>query len=92
MLAPTDGPSSRRSGVWLFADNDDYFGGRRREQDPLASMQARVRQSNSRIGLTLSLPIGRTQSLKFSWSEGATTRIGSDFTAYGIAWQYTRIP
>lgn len=46
---------------------------------------------NSRAGLTLSPPLGKSQSLKFSWSEDATTRIGSDFTAYGIAWQYTMI-
>jgi hypothetical protein len=107
-------------GTWLFEDNDDFFGGQRREQDPLASLQAHVaytfrprlwlafdaiyydggrttidgvrkddRQSNSRYGLTMSVPLGRSQSLKLYWNEGATTRIGSDFTSYGIAWQYT---
>jgi hypothetical protein len=111
------------AGVWLFEDNDDFFGGRQREQDPLASIQAHVgytfrprlwlafnatfyeggestidgaprddRQSNSRYGLTLSVPLGRSQSLKLHWNDGATTRIGSDFTSYGIAWQYTLIP
>ena len=30
------------AGAWWFADNDDYFGGRLREQDPLVSMQAHV--------------------------------------------------
>jgi hypothetical protein len=47
------------------------------------------RQSNSRYGLTLSLPLGASQSLKFNWNDGASTRIGSDFTTYGITWQYT---
>jgi hypothetical protein len=110
------------AGAWFFEDNDDFFGGKHREQDPLAGVQAHVsytfrprlwlalngifyeggrttvdgvrkddRQSNSRYGLTLSVPLGRTQSLKLSWSEGASTRIGSDFTNYGIAWQYTMI-
>jgi hypothetical protein len=110
------------AGVWLFADNSDFFGGQHREQDPLASVQAHVsytfrprlwiafdatyywggestidgvekndRQENSRAGLTFSLPLGRSQSLKFHWSRGATTRIGSSFTNYGIAWQYTFI-
>ena len=109
-------------GVWLFEDNPDFFGGRHREQDPMASLQAHVsytfrprlwlsfdatyydggestvdgiakddRQSNSRYGLTLSLPVARSQSLKLYWNDGATTRIGSDFSTYGIAWQYTRI-
>jgi len=107
-------------GAWFFEDNDDFFGGRRREQDPLASIQGHVnytfrpklwlafnatyydggrttvdgvrkddRQSNSRYGLTLSLPLGASQSLKFNWNDGASTRIGSDFTTYGITWQYT---
>ena len=109
-------------GVWLFEDNDEFFGGQHREQDPLASIQAHVgytfrprlwvtfnatyydggeskingiarddRQANSRYGLTLSVPLGRSQSLKLYWSDGATTRIGSEFTNYGIAWQYTHI-
>ena len=107
------------AGVWLFEDNDDFFGGQHREQDPLASIQAHLgytfrprlwlafnatyydggastingdgrddRQSNSRYGLTLSVPLGRSQSLKLHWNDGATTRIGSEFTSYGIAWQY----
>jgi hypothetical protein len=109
-------------GAWFFEDNDDFFGGRRREQDPLASIQGHVnytfrpklwlafnatyydggrttvdglrkddRQSNSRYGLTLSLPLGASQSLKFNWNDGASTRIGSDFTSYGITWQYTML-
>jgi hypothetical protein len=110
------------AGVWLFDDNTDFFGGQRREQDPLASIQAHVgytfrprlwlaadatyydggestvdgiakddRQSNSRYGMTLSLPVARRQSLRLYWNDGATTRIGSEFTAYGIAWQITLI-
>jgi len=107
-------------GAWFFEDNNEFFGGHHREQDPLASIQGHVsytfrpklwlainatyydggrttidgvhkddRQSNSRYGLTFSLPIGRSQSLKFNWNDGASTRIGSDFTNYGITWQYT---
>jgi hypothetical protein len=110
------------AGTWFFEDNDDFFGGRHREQDPLLSLQGHVgytfkprlwlafnttyyrggrttvdgdqkddRQSNSRYGLTLSVPLGRSQALKFHWNDGATTRIGSDFTTYGILWQYTHI-
>ncbi len=110
------------AGVWLFEDNDDFFGGRHREQDPLASVQTHVsytfrprlwlsfdatfydggettvdgvakddRQSNSRYGLTLSLPVGRSQSVKLHWNDGATTRIGSDFSTWGFAWQWAFI-
>jgi len=30
------------AGVWLFMDNTDFFGGRTREQDPIAAAQAHV--------------------------------------------------
>jgi hypothetical protein len=30
------------AGVWLFADNTDFFGGRTREQDPIAAAQVHV--------------------------------------------------
>jgi Putative MetA-pathway of phenol degradation len=30
------------AGVWLFTDNDDFFGGRTREQDPIAETQLHV--------------------------------------------------
>jgi len=107
------------AGAWFFEDNDDYFGGHHREQEPLASIQAHVsytfkprlwvalnttyyeggqttvdghrddnRQSNSRAGITVSMPVGQKYSLKFSWSRGATTRIGSNFTSYGLGFQY----
>lgn len=46
-------------------------------------------QRNSRLGATLSLPVGRQQSIKFSGSTGATTRIGADFRTVAAAWQVT---
>ncbi len=45
------------------------------------------RQDNVRIGATLSLPLGRQQSLKFNYSKGAVTRIGGNFDIIGVAWQ-----
>lgn len=30
------------AGAWLFTDNDDFYGGQRREQDPLGVVQAHV--------------------------------------------------
>ena len=50
---------------------------------------ANDRKENSRLGLTLSLPAGKAQSIKFNYSRGATARLGSNFTTYGIGWQYT---
>jgi hypothetical protein len=44
-------------------------------------------QRNSRVGLTLSLPLRSRQSIKVAYSTGATTRIGGDFDTIGVAWQ-----
>jgi outer membrane putative beta-barrel porin/alpha-amylase len=44
-------------------------------------------QRNTRLGATLSLPLSSRQSLKFAYSAGATTRIGSDFRTLTVAWQ-----
>ena len=76
-----------RPRLWLAVDGTYYDGGR----STIDGVQKDDRQTNSRVGMTLAVPIGPRQSLKFSWSQGASTRIGSDFTAYGIAWQYTHI-
>jgi hypothetical protein len=108
------------AGVWLFTDNPEYYGGVRRQQDPIETLQGHVSytirprlwlafdatyynggrttvngtrkanlEANSRVGLTLSVPAGARQSVKLSWSDGTTTRIGGDFRTFGIAWQYT---
>ena len=44
-------------------------------------------QRNSRLGVTLSVPISGPQSLKFVYSTGATTRRGSDFNTFNVTWQ-----
>jgi hypothetical protein len=38
--------------------------------------------------LTLALPVDRNNSLKLSACTGITTRTGSEFSAFGVAWQY----
>ena len=109
------------AGAWFFQDNDDFFGGHHREQDPLASVQAHVGytfrprlwlafnatyydggrstidgdcERRSAVELALrahAFGAGRAQrqSLKLNWNDGASTRIGSDFSTWGIAWQFT---
>jgi hypothetical protein len=106
------------AGTWFFTDNDEYYGGVERQQEPIVGLQAHVAyafraglwlafdangyrggkttvgglvkddlQENSRAGLTLAVPIGTAQSIKVAWSTGATTRLGSDFDLYSVAWQ-----
>lgn len=74
-----------RPRLWLALDSTYYFGG----ETSANGVDANDRKENSRIGLTLSLPAGKGHSLKFNWSKGATARLGSNFTTFGVGWQYT---
>jgi hypothetical protein len=73
-----------RPRLWLAFDATFYNGGR----TTLDGVANADRQSNSRGGFTFSLPVGQKYSLKASWSRGATTRIGSNFTTFGLGLQY----
>jgi len=106
-------------GAWMFTDNDNFFGGRLRKQDPIGSTQFHFTrtfrprlwvafnanfyfggrttvddtknldlQTNSRVGVTLAVPVARRQSIKIAFSRGAYTSIGADFNAIGISYQY----
>jgi hypothetical protein len=107
------------TGVMMYSDNNDYFGGKKLEQNPLSTSQAHLlysfgkgiwaaisgtydyggrsytngvrgddRQSNSRVGATIALPLNRKNSLKFYASTGVHTTRGNDYDLLGIAWQY----
>lgn len=119
---------SKNWGPWLFetdvsatfyTDNDDFFGGNTREQDPIYAVQAHIiynfpkgfwvgldgtyyeggqttingveddnRLSNTRFGLTVSVPLTTRQSLKLYASTGVSSRTGDDFSTFGAVWQY----
>jgi hypothetical protein len=72
-----------RPGLWVALDTTWYGGGGASVNGGPRS----ERQRNSRIGATVSLPLSRTQSLKFSFSRGAIVRLGENFTTVGAAWQ-----
>ncbi len=109
--------------VTVFQDNDEFYGGSTRTQDPIYSMQAHlvrdfrprlwaafdatyywggqarvdgtlsgVELGNNRLGVTFSFPIAKTQSLKLTASSGISTRTGTDFDSYGVAWQWAIPP
>jgi hypothetical protein len=48
-------------------------------------------QDNSRIGATLSTPVTKHQSFKFSYSNGAYIKYGGNFQNLSIGWQYSWI-
>ena len=72
-----------RPRLWIAADGTWYSGGR----TTVDGIEKGDLLRNSRLGATLSLPIGRQQSLKVNGSVGATTRVGSDFRTIAVAWQ-----
>jgi hypothetical protein len=46
-------------------------------------------QTNQRVGVTLALPAGRAGSLKLTYTNGLTTRLGADFDSWSAAYQRT---
>jgi hypothetical protein len=48
-------------------------------------------QRNSRIGGTMSVPLSKHQSLKFSYNRGAYIRYGGNFNNVSVGWQYSWI-
>jgi len=71
-------------GIWAGLDGTFYTGGRTTLNGTLND----DRQSSSRVGLTVSLPVSQHQSIKLYASTGASTRTGGDFTTAGVVWQY----
>jgi hypothetical protein len=78
-----------RPGLWAAVDATQYSGG----AASLDGVENSGRQSNLRVGLTVSLPVPivRGLSVKLTYSDGAVTRLGSDFKNVGMAWQYAWI-
>jgi hypothetical protein len=75
---------SLRSGIWVAVDGTYYTGGR----TTIDGVEGNDLQHNSRVGLTIALPVNRRNSLKLYASTGVSTRTGSDFDTVGVAWQY----
>jgi len=73
--------------LWITADVTYYAGGR----VVIDGVPGSEREENARVGLTASLPVRKTNSLKVAWSRGAITRLGGNFSTWSIGWQTTRI-
>jgi hypothetical protein len=72
------------SGIWVALDAVYFTGGRTTTNGVADDNVLR----NSRMGLTIALPIDRKNSVKLSAISGTSTRTGSDIKAIGVAWQY----
>jgi hypothetical protein len=69
--------------IWIAADGTYYTGG----QTATNGVPNDDRQANSRVGVTASVPLARTQALKFAYSRGAGVRFGQNFSTYTLTYQ-----
>jgi hypothetical protein len=74
--------------AWAAFDATYYVGGR----TTIQGVASDDRQSNSRIGATLALPVGRRHSVKLAVSRGAIIRYGADFSTISLGWQTAWAP
>ena len=72
-----------RPRLWAAFDFTYYTGG----ETMVNGQRQNDRQNNTRGGLTLSVPVALSQSVKLTWARGVSTRVGSSFDTIGVAWQ-----
>lgn len=73
-----------RPRLWLAFDATWYNGGSAQVEgkEPSQSM------NNSRLGATLSVPVGQRQSVKIAYNSGMFVRTGTDFKTLSVGWQW----
>jgi hypothetical protein len=71
--------------LWASLDGNFWAGGR----STLNGVEKEDTQKASRLGVTVSVPVRRRQSLKFSFSRGAYVSIGGNYQTVSTAWQYS---
>jgi hypothetical protein len=75
-----------RRRLWASLDGNFWVGGR----TSLNGVEnPNTLQRNSRIGGTVSVPVSRHQSLKFSYNRGAYILYGGNYDNVSVAWQYS---
>lgn len=72
-----------RRGLWAAFDSTWYGGG----DVQLNGGPGMNRQSNSRLGATVSIPLSARQSVKVAYSSGVSGTIGAKFNTVTISWQ-----
>ena len=70
-----------RPGLWVAGDGNFWNGGRITTNGAPGGLD----QENSRIGITLAVPVARHQ-FRISYSVGAYTTIGGDFQSLGVSY------
>lgn len=72
--------------LWASLDGNFWTGGR----TSLNGVENPVTlQKNSRVGGTVSIPVSKRQSMKFSYNRGAYIRFGGNYDNISFGWQYS---
>jgi hypothetical protein len=77
-----------RGRLWASFDGNFWFGGATALNGVINSATS---NRNSRVGGTVSVPMSKRQSMKFSYSNGAYIRYGGNYQNVSVAWQYSWI-
>ena len=72
--------------MWASLDANFWFGGTTAVN---GIRDLSTRQSSSRLGGTVSLPVTKHQSIKLSYSGGTYIRFGGNYHNFQMAWQYS---
>ncbi len=72
--------------MWLALDATSFAGGDTR----VDGVENPDYQENTRVGITWSIPAGKSDSLKLAYSEGRTTLRGNDFESFMLTWQHVK--
>jgi hypothetical protein len=72
-----------RPALWIAGDGNYWTGGR----VTTAGLEGTDYQRNSRLGVTVAVPVKR-QQVRISYSVGAYTTIGGDFQSLGVSYSY----
>jgi hypothetical protein len=73
-----------RPRLWAAFDATWYNGGSTQVEGGTPSSA----MNNSRLGATLSIPAGRSQSFKLAYSTGVIVRTGTNFRTLSVGWQW----
>jgi hypothetical protein len=77
-----------RGRLWASLDGNFWFGGATALNGVLNPLTS---NRNSRVGGTVSIPVTKKQSFKFTYSNGAYIHYGGNFQNVSVAWQYSWI-
>ncbi len=72
--------------LWCSLDGNYWFGGKTSlngVENPLTF------EKGSRIGGTVSIPVSKHESVKFSYNDGTYIRFGGNYQSVSVAWQYS---